>query len=107
MCSVLVTTRSIIYGTLFEFMYIFSGIYTLWFFYKNCPKDETTDSFRTKMLFKYIIYIGATVIMFISLGIAGIASELSEKKPTVLLVCELISNISATIAPIILCLSRL
>ena len=77
MCSVLATTRSITWGTVFEFIYILSAIYTVWFFNKNCPKDESTIKFRKKILIKYIIYITATVLMFLTLGISSIVSTLS------------------------------
>lgn len=59
------------------------------------------------MLIKYIIYISGTIVMFISLGIAGTASDFSHKNTTVLLVCEIIANISATMAIIILCIAKL
>jgi 1-phosphatidylinositol-4-phosphate 5-kinase len=109
MCSIKFTTRSIVWGTIFEFIYILSAIYTVWFFNRNTPHDENTDKFRKKMLFKYILYISASVIMFLSIGITGIASLLAKttKNQAGLVASEIISDISSTAGPVILCFGRL
>jgi len=80
MCSVLVTIRSVAWGTIFEFLYILSAFYTVWFFNKNIPKDETTLPYRNKMIKRYVVYISASVIMFISLGISSIMSRISSTR---------------------------
>ncbi|CAD8103746.1 unnamed protein product [Paramecium primaurelia] len=47
----------------FEFVYIISALYTIWYFYQNLPNDVTFRTNKKSSLIRYVMYIISTIFL--------------------------------------------
>jgi hypothetical protein len=110
MCTPTLDTDSIIFVIAVEMFYVFTALYTIWFFYQNLPDDPSIHEFKKKVFIRYIVYLIATVVMFVCLGVSNVGIEIFKGRPNsnaILVSWIIIGNVATCMAPVILVGARL